>query len=125
MAETLTRHGQWHLVLAVDDLVEQAGLSRDDIMPDIGHIRYKGRKVIVSHIVSKELVVSIEGNKDPEALTLMAGFARVVGYAPFAEYMLPVAGRLLYTREWDRVDQQGRYNALKRDEETIGLLLLE
>lgn len=124
MVETLQhRNGLWHIVLARDDLIKQAGLNEKDLETDLMCLRYKGRTVIISHEYRKELVVSMEGKEDEDLRTLIGGFSKVVGYKPSCKYNLrtQLSGKnpgslpfYLPTYEWDKVDPKKRFNELKQ-----------
>lgn len=118
MAETIQRNGLWHVTLAEKDLVEQAGLNRDDFEQDFGFFKYKGRAVIVSHTYNQHLVVSMEGQEDSDLKRLIDAFSAVVEYKPFCKYnILPSEGSktpILPTYEWDKVDPNRRYEELSK-----------
>ena len=117
MAETIQeRNGLWHIILAVKDLVQQAGLNPDDLEEDWGHFKYKNRRVIISHSYGQHLVVSMEGKEDEDLKLLMESFSKVVEYKPFCKYnMIPKEGSkppILPTYEWDKVNPNARYDEL-------------
>lgn len=124
--ETLQPSGLWHVVLAEENLVTQAGLKHEDFEQDFGFFRYKGRIVIISLDPGKDLVVSMEGQEDTTMTELMAGFSKVVEYEPFCKYVLqPEEGSKappLLTYEWDKVDPKGRFKALSQKENVTGLV---
>ena len=128
MVETIQRNGLWHVTLAERDLVEQAGLNQDDFKQDFGFFRYKGRRVIISHIFNEYLVVSMEGEEDEDMMVLMNGFSKVVGYKPFSKYIFtPKNGSKappLPTYEWDKVDSDARYQELSSEKTTSNLTTL-
>ena len=90
MPETIQDSGLWHVTLAEEDLIRQAGLKKEDFKQDFGFFRYKGRPVVISHTYGEHLVVSMEGNEDEDFKALMAGFSKVIGYKPFCKYALGV-----------------------------------
>ncbi len=126
MAETIQRNGLWHVTLVEKDLVEQAGLNRDDFKQDLGFFKYKGRAVIVSHAYNEHLVVSMEGQEDGDLKQLIDAFSAVVEYKPFCKYnILPSEGSkapILPTYEWDKVDSNGRYEELSKKTNLADLL---
>ena len=128
MTETIQNNGLWHITLAEEDLVTQAGLNLDDFEQDFGFFRYKKRPVIISHTFNQHLVVSMEGAEDSDMRNLMEGFSKVVGYQPFCKYMLnPSNGSKsppLRTYEWDKVDPDSRYEELSKKETASDLTRL-
>ena len=129
MAETIQNNGLWHVTLAEDDLVEKAGLNREDFEQDFRFFRYKGRIVVISHTHNKHLVVSMEGSEDADLNKLMGAFSTVVEYQPFCKYLLlPEKGSkapALPTYEWDKVDPEGRYKELSAKPTTSNLTRLK
>ena len=106
MAETLERQGLWHVTLAEEDLVKQAGLDKGDFEQDFGFFKYRGRRVVISHIFNEHLVVSMEGKEDEGMNILMDGFSKVVGYKPFCKYVLKLEKTPpMPTYEWDKLDE--------------------
>ena len=128
MTETIQNNGLWHITLAEEDLVTQAGLNLDDFEQDFGFFRYKTRPVIISHTFNEHLVVSMEGEEGEDMKTLMEGFSKVVGYLPFCRYTLmsKEGSKVpsLPTYEWDRTDPDSRYKELSKKETTSGLIRL-
>jgi hypothetical protein len=116
--ETLQSNGLWHVTLVEDDLVEQAGLNREDFEQDWGHFNYKDRPVLVSHEFNNHLVVSMVGQEDNDLISLINAFSIVVGYRPFCKYNTIQNTKdgkvVLPTYEWDKIDPIGRFNELKR-----------
>ena len=114
MVEAIQGNGLLHVTLAHNDLVEQAGLNREDFEYAVGHFKYKGKLVIISHIFDQHLVVNISGQDDTDAKELIDAFSTVMEDKPFCKYDLhagEIAGIML-TYEWDKVDANGRYEAL-------------
>jgi hypothetical protein len=126
MVETIQRNGLWHTTLVERDLVEQAKLNQEDFEQDFGFFRYKGRPVIVSHIFGEHLVVSMEGREDSDLIQLMDSFSKIVEYNPFCKYDLIFSGNkpALPTYEWDRIDNNSRYQELSQKENILNLTRL-
>ena len=128
MAETLERQGLWHVTLAEEDLVKQAGLDKGDFEQDFGFFKYRGRRVVISHIFNEHLVVSMEGEEDETMRTLVEGFSKVVGYTPFCKYnlLLEEEGKVISTPtyEWDKLNPNLRYQELSVKKTTSGLTRL-
>jgi len=128
MVETIQGNGLWHVRLAEKDLVEQAGLNKEDFEQDLGFFRYKKRPIIISHIFNKHLVVSMEGEEDEDMKTLMDGFSKIVGYTPFCKYVLIPSDRSkappLPTYEWDKVNPNSRYHELSQGKTNSNLTKL-
>lgn len=117
MVETIQGNGLWHVYLSQKDLIEQAGLNEEDFETDFTHFRYRSRRVIISHIYNKHLVVSMEGKEDDDLKNLMDSFSKVVEYQPFCKYTLLLedeSNTLLPTYEWDKVDSNSRYKELQK-----------
>jgi hypothetical protein len=118
--------GLWHVSLAQKDLVKQAGLKEEDFEFMFTHFLYKDRKVIISHIYDKHLVVSMEGKEDDDLKRLMDGFSKVVEYKPFCKYNL-MTGKgskapILPTYEWDKVDPTKRFKELSQKKDISDLV---
>jgi len=118
MVETIQeRNGLWHVTLVEEDLVNQAGLKREDFVQDLGFFKYRCRAVIISHCYGEHLVASMEGKDDEALKEFMGGLSKVVGYKPFCKYNLStkqgIATILLPTYEWDKVNPKARYEELK------------
>lgn len=116
MAETVGSDG-WALVWAQNDLVKQGGLNEKDFEYVITHFKYKGRRVIISHIYNQHLVVSVEGKEDADFTQLMGAFSKVVEYEPFCKYNLHFKEKkvpILPTYEWEKFDVDGRLDELSK-----------
>ena len=126
MVETLNRRGLWHVVLAEQDLVEQAELNPEDFEQYTGHFKYMGRKVIISHKYDEHLVVSMEGETDEDLTRLMGSFSKVVQYEPFCMYNLhvDVDGKqvTLPTYEWDKIAPDLRFEVLEKKTDVSDLV---
>jgi hypothetical protein len=118
MVETIQgRNGLWHVVLAEEDLVKQAGLNPADFEQDFGFFKYKNRPVVISHTYGQHLVVSMEGKEDADFNQLIESFSKVVEYKPFCKYNLRLQGSKipsLPTYEWDKVNPTERFEELSR-----------
>lgn len=117
MTETLQSNGQWHYSLVISDLASQGGIKRTDLEFDIGHIKYKGRRVFVSHIAGDHLVVSLEGKDNKAQAKLISAFSKIVEYQPFCRYTLHIKDNPnvppLPTFEWDKINPKKRLASLK------------
>ncbi len=115
MAETIQSNGLWNIILMRKDLVEQAGLNEEFLSYQINHLKYKDRRMVVSHFYNEHLVVSIEGEEDKDLINLMASFSKVVEYEPFCKYGLLLKGNkvpILPTYEWDKINPDERFAEL-------------
>jgi len=127
MAETIQRNGLWHLTLVYKDLIDQGGISEEDLEYRLTNLTYKKRKVVISNIYNEHLVVSLEGEDDEDTKNLMNAFSKVVEYQPFCKYNLNLGGKniSLPTYEWDKIDSEGRFEELKKKKNIEGLVLLK
>ena len=55
MVETLSSGGRWNVALARTDLIEKAGLNENDLTWEVTHLKYKGRRMRISHIYTNTL----------------------------------------------------------------------
>ena len=117
MVETIQSNGLWHLSLAYRDLIEQGGLNEKDLESELICLKYKSRRMVISHTFNQHLVVSIEGKADKDLENLMDAFSKVVEYNPFCKYNLHYnsmesSTKSLITYEWDKVDLDSRFKEL-------------
>ena len=115
MIETIQQNGLWHLTLAYHNLIDQGGISEEDLGYELINLTYKKRKVVISHIYNEHLVVSLEGEDNEDTKNLMNAFSKVVEYQPFCKYNLKLGIKniSLPTYEWDKIDSEGRFRELK------------
>jgi hypothetical protein len=114
--ENINGVAKWHWYNVKKDLVEQGGLEDKEVMIDPFTVsahscegRYKRNQFALTWVPDRFLLVSSK-EYDPE---LINAFAKVVGYAPFARYREPDSK--LVTTEWDKVNPDGRYQALQKE----------
>ena len=121
-------NGLWHVSLAQQDLIEQAGLNKKDFEDNFTHFNYKNRKVIISHIFKEHLVVSVSCKEDEDIKNLMDGFSKVVEYKPFCKYLLMIPNgnetTPLPTYEWDKINPSSRYEVLSSKKNISNLVRL-
>ncbi|MEK7212978.1 MAG: hypothetical protein AAB678_00875 [Patescibacteria group bacterium] len=115
MAETIERE-KWHWFNVMEDLQTQGGLDGVFIDPlsvgehGCGGKTRNGTIFYITRVANKFLLVSMtQDEKD-----LIDAFAKVVEYRPFCQYYNRV-GQLTF--EWDKVDPDGRFVKLEKDDE--------
>ena len=116
MAETTHSNGKWNIALARTDLIEKAGLNEEDITLETAHLKYKGRRMRLSHDYGKYLVVSLEGKDDEDFRRVVDSFTKVMEYFPFCRYDLNLGGEgtsNFPTYEWDRINPNARFSELE------------
>lgn len=116
MVETLSSGGRWNVALARTDLIEKAGLNENDLTWEVTHLKYKGRRMRISHIYGQHLVISMEGKEDDDFKKIIDSFTKVVEYFPFCRYDLDFGAEVIPafpTYEWDRVNSNSRFSELE------------
>ncbi len=108
---------KWHWYNVRRDLVEQGGLEDKEVMINPLSVNshgcggeHRGNPFYITWALDAFLLVTAK--KDDPAL--VDAFAKVVGYQPFAKYKEPNSG--LVTTEWDKIDPNGRYQDLQKED---------
>jgi len=126
MAETIKADGYWSNKLAECDLVNQAGLNRDDFQQEPGYFLYLNRKVIMSHSYNDYLIVSMIGKEDSVFKKLIDSYSTIIGYDPFCKYLKFVKTEVgnvdLWTYEWNSQDLETRVTDLNLEDTVSNLI---
>jgi hypothetical protein len=113
----------WHWYMVQRDLVQQGGLEDKDVMidPFTGGQggKFKDMPFFITWAKDQYLLLSSE-KFIPE---LVDAFSKVVEYKPFVRYVESDSD--LITVEWDKLDPNGRYQVLEKENKRQLTRLLE